>query len=69
MKSSEVRSRSQERGESGAGLSAEARRLLLGSMLRVFIRRCIYHKPILQADLRELAAFADDAGGKAGAAA
>jgi hypothetical protein len=60
MKVYGVHSRSQE---SGAGLSAEDRRLLLCSMLRVLVRRCVYHKPVLRDDLRPLVALADDAGG------
>jgi hypothetical protein len=58
----EISSGSQEQAPRDAtGLNAEGRRLFLGSMLRVLIRRYTYGKPILRADLRRLMALADDA--------
>jgi hypothetical protein len=59
----DVRSQSQERGELGSGLSAEGRRLLLGSMLRVFSYRYRRGKLVRRDDLRQLLALADDAYG------
>jgi hypothetical protein len=61
MEGSDVRFQSQERGELGDGISAEGRRLLLGSMLRVFSYRYRRGKLVRRDDLRQLLTLADDA--------
>jgi hypothetical protein len=66
----EPRSESQQQAHRDANcLSAEGRRLFLGSMLRVLIRRYTYGKPILRADVPRLVALADDAARSEGAPA
>jgi hypothetical protein len=44
-------------------LNAENRRVFLGSMLRLVIRRYRCGQPVLRDDLRRLVALADDAEG------
>jgi hypothetical protein len=43
-------------------LSEEARRLILGSMLRWIVRRYRCGQPVLREELLRIFAFADDAG-------